>query len=88
MTEGKVITFPHDDDDMSCLNCAFSVFVSGDNNPGQCRLNPPTVIAIPQSHPVTGQIQIMMQSAFPMVTKDVYCHAYEDKHNPENDPEH
>lgn len=40
---------------------------------GTCHVNPPTAAMVPVSHPISGQVQLALQSYFPLIRGDEFC---------------
>jgi len=70
------------DDAEVCQNCTHLYRDSETAKQGACRRYPPSVLPIPQPHPITGQMTMTLQSLSPPVTLDYWCGDFE----PENEP--
>jgi hypothetical protein len=61
----------------SCSSCMYSKFAKLSDEQGACHCNPPSIITVPQSDRLTGQMSLTVQSFFPIIKRDVWCGAYE-----------
>jgi len=64
-------------DDEVCNNCEHIYRDSETAKQGACRRYPPTVLAIPQQNPLTGQMAMTLQSLSPPVPLDYWCGDFE-----------
>ena len=61
---------------MTCISCDhFTLHREGEMG-GTCRRYPPVPLSVPISNPLTGQVQMSIQSAFPETLTTQTCGEY------------
>lgn len=57
----------------NCENCKFATLINEEKNLLECRLNPPTPFLLPMPGRLQGQIEISIQTVFPLVNEKWNC---------------
>jgi hypothetical protein len=77
-----VMLVPNKRDDIgTCGSCEFGHFLPDSPAAGECRFNPPVPLPFPQQRVgLDGKMQLTMSvnSVFPPVAADTFCHCFED----------